>query len=163
VEKAFQASKGLCGRDQHQVRRWRSWYRWVTLAMLAYAFLVVAAGTEHARHPPPLGLIPLTRNEIQHLFAGWPASLPAIVGTGCAARGGDAGTRPAPGPATTAGKPTAHEDHELRLEYYPGDHRPARRRPRRQSTGRRSVTVTGYLLGFLAAPVFIAAAVARRR
>jgi SRSO17 transposase len=43
VEEAFQASKGLCGLDQHQARRWRSWYRWVTLAMLAYAFLVVAA------------------------------------------------------------------------------------------------------------------------
>jgi hypothetical protein len=41
----------------------------VTLAVLAYAFLVVAAVTEHARHPPPLGLIPLTCNEIQHLFA----------------------------------------------------------------------------------------------
>jgi SRSO17 transposase len=69
VEEAFQAGKGLCGLDQHQVRRWRSWYRWVTLAMLAYAFLVVAAVTEHTRHPPPLGLIPLTCNEVQHLFA----------------------------------------------------------------------------------------------
>jgi SRSO17 transposase len=69
VEEAFQAGKGLCGLDQHQVRRWCSWYRWVTLAMLAYAFLVVAAVTDHARHPPPLGLIPLTCNEIQHLFA----------------------------------------------------------------------------------------------
>jgi hypothetical protein len=69
VEEAFQAGKGLCGLDEHQVRRWRSWYRWVTLAMLAYAFLVVAAVTEHARHPPPLGLLPLTCNEIQHLFA----------------------------------------------------------------------------------------------
>jgi SRSO17 transposase len=69
VEEAFQASKGLCGLDQHQVRRWRSWYRWVTLAMLAYAFLVVAAVTEHASYPPPLGLIPLTCNEVQHLFA----------------------------------------------------------------------------------------------
>ena len=65
----LQASKGLCGLDQHQVRRWRSWYRRVTLAMLAYGFLVVAAVTDHARHPPPLGLIPLTCNEIQHLFA----------------------------------------------------------------------------------------------
>jgi hypothetical protein len=37
--------------------------------MLACAFLVVAAVTEHARHPPPLGLISLTCNEIQHLFA----------------------------------------------------------------------------------------------
>jgi SRSO17 transposase len=69
VEEAFQASKELCGLDQHQVRRWRSWYRWVTLAMVAYAFLVVTAVTERARHPPPLGLIPLTSNEIQHLFA----------------------------------------------------------------------------------------------
>ena len=55
VEEAFQAGKGLCGLDQHQVRRWCSWYRWVTLAMLAYAFLVVAAVPEHARQPPPLG------------------------------------------------------------------------------------------------------------
>jgi SRSO17 transposase len=69
VEEAFQASKGLCGLDQHQLRRWRCWYRWVTLAMLAYAFLVVAAVTEHARHPAPPGVIELTCNEIQHLFA----------------------------------------------------------------------------------------------
>jgi SRSO17 transposase len=69
VEEVFQAGKGLCGLDQHQVRRWRSWYRWVTLAMLAYAFLVVAAVTEHAQHPAPPGAIQLTCNEIQHLFA----------------------------------------------------------------------------------------------
>jgi hypothetical protein len=69
VEEAFQAGKGLCGLDQHQVRRWRGWYRWVTLAMLAYAFLVVAAVSEHARHRAPLGLIALTCNELQHLFA----------------------------------------------------------------------------------------------
>jgi SRSO17 transposase len=69
VEEAFQTGKGLVGLDQHQVRRWCSWYRWTTLAMLAHAFLVVAAVTQHARHPPPLGLIPLTCNEVQHLFA----------------------------------------------------------------------------------------------
>jgi SRSO17 transposase len=80
VEEAFQAGKGLCGLDQHQVRRWRSWYRWVTLAMLAHAFLVVAAVTEHTRHPPPLGLIPLTCNEIQHLFAALVAAPVADTG-----------------------------------------------------------------------------------
>jgi SRSO17 transposase len=69
VEERFQTGKGLVGLDQHQVRRWRSWYRWATLAMLAHAFLVVAAMTERARHPPPSGLIPMTCNEIQHLFA----------------------------------------------------------------------------------------------
>jgi hypothetical protein len=112
----LQAGKGLCGLDEHQVRRWRSWYRWVTLAMLAHAFLVVAAVIQRARHPPPLGLIPLTCNEVQHLFAAWPASPPAIGPTGCAGRGGDADSRPAPVPATTAGKPpSSHEDHELRV------------------------------------------------
>jgi hypothetical protein len=69
VEEAFQAGKGLAGLDQHQVRRWRSWYRWATLAMLAHAFLVVAALVERTRHPTPSGLIPMTCNEVQRLFA----------------------------------------------------------------------------------------------
>ena len=61
---AIQTGKGLAGLDQHQVRRWRSWYRWVTLAMLAHAFLVVAALLQRIRHPPPPELIPLTCNEV---------------------------------------------------------------------------------------------------
>ena len=69
VEERFQTGKGLVGLDQHQVRRWRSWYRWVTLAMLAHAFLVVAALAERSCRPPPSGLIPLTCNEVQRLFA----------------------------------------------------------------------------------------------
>jgi SRSO17 transposase len=69
IEESFQTGKGLVGLDQHQVRRWRSWYRWATLAMVAHAFLVVAALAERTRQPPPSGLIPLTCNELQHLFA----------------------------------------------------------------------------------------------
>jgi SRSO17 transposase len=69
VEERFQTGKGLCGLDQHQVRRWRSWYRWTTLAMLAHAFLVVAALAERIQRPPPSGLVGLTCNEIQRLFA----------------------------------------------------------------------------------------------
>jgi SRSO17 transposase len=53
IEERIKTSKGLCGLDQHQVRRWRSWYRWMTLAMLAHAFLVVAALTSNTHHPPP--------------------------------------------------------------------------------------------------------------
>ena len=68
TEENFQAGKGLADLDEHQVRTWRSWYRWVTLSMLALAFLTIAALTEHAQ-PPPAGLIPLTRNEIAHLTA----------------------------------------------------------------------------------------------
>jgi hypothetical protein len=69
VEERLQTGKGLCGLDQHQVRRWRCWYRWVTLAMLAHALLVVAAVTERSYRPPPSGLVPLTCNQVQHLFA----------------------------------------------------------------------------------------------
>ena len=69
TEENFQASKGLAGLDEHQVRTWTAWHRWVTLAMLALAFLTVAAATEHARRPPPPGMVPLTRSEIAHLAA----------------------------------------------------------------------------------------------
>jgi peptidoglycan/LPS O-acetylase OafA/YrhL len=69
IEERFQTAKGLVGLDQHQLRRWRSWYRWATLAMLAHAFLVVAALTDQARDPAPSGLITLTCNEVQRLFA----------------------------------------------------------------------------------------------
>ena len=118
VEERFQTGKGLVGLDQHQVRRWRSWYRWATLAMLAHAFLVVAALTERTRHPPPSGLISLTCNEIQHLFAALVIRPSPIPPTGCAGRSGDADIKPAPAPATTDDKPPGnHEDHDLRLEY----------------------------------------------
>ena len=52
IEENFQAGKGLAGLDEHQVRRWTSWYRWVTLAMLAAAFLTIAAAPEHAPARP---------------------------------------------------------------------------------------------------------------
>ena len=68
IEENFQAAKGLTGMDEHQVRRWTSWYRWVTLTMLAAAVLTIATVAEHA-HPTPEGQIPLTRNEIAHLLA----------------------------------------------------------------------------------------------
>ncbi|KUM67155.1 transposase [Streptomyces griseorubiginosus] len=68
VEEAFQTGKGLAGLDEHQVRRYPSWSRWVTLAMLAHAFLAVVRADEHAHRPGPDGLIPLTCNEIQRLF-----------------------------------------------------------------------------------------------
>jgi SRSO17 transposase len=69
IEECFQTGKGLVGLDQHQVRRWRSWYRWATLAMVAHAFLVVAALAERTRQLAPPGLVGLTCNEMQHLFA----------------------------------------------------------------------------------------------
>jgi DDE superfamily endonuclease len=72
--------QGVVGLEQHQVRRWRSWYRWVTLAMVADAFLVVAAVTQRRGHPPPAGLVGVTCNEIQHLFAAMVAMPTGDVG-----------------------------------------------------------------------------------
>ena len=69
TEENFQAGKGLTGLDDHQVRRWTSWYRWVTLAMPGAAVLTIAAAIESARGPAAAGQIPLTRNEIAHLLA----------------------------------------------------------------------------------------------
>jgi SRSO17 transposase len=67
VEEGFQTGKGLCGLDEHQVRRWVSWHRWTILSMLAHAFLAVLAATERSTRPDH-GLIPMTCNEIQHLL-----------------------------------------------------------------------------------------------
>jgi SRSO17 transposase len=41
VECCFQQAKGEAGLDHYQVRRYDAWYRHITLAMLAHAFLVV--------------------------------------------------------------------------------------------------------------------------
>ena len=68
IEESFQSAKGLVGLDQHQVRRWTSWHRWTTLAMLAHAFLAVATATERDHAPTPDGLIELTVNEFRRLF-----------------------------------------------------------------------------------------------
>jgi hypothetical protein len=118
VEERFQTGKGLVGLDQHQVRRWRSWYRWATLAMLAHAFLVVAALTEHTQHPPPTGLISLTCNEIQHLYAALvikPAADAAHrLRWSVWRRRHQARARTYHYRRQTAGN---HKDHELRLEY----------------------------------------------
>ena len=69
VEENFQAGKGLIGLDEHQVRRWASWHRWVTLAMLAAAVLSIAAALEYTREPGPADQILLTCNEIAHLLS----------------------------------------------------------------------------------------------
>jgi hypothetical protein len=67
IEESFQTGKGLCGLDQHQVRRWVSWHRWTILSMLAHAFLAVLAATERSTRSDH-GLTPMTCNEIQHLL-----------------------------------------------------------------------------------------------
>jgi SRSO17 transposase len=68
IEESFQAAKTITGLDQHQVRRWTSWHRWTTLAMLAHAFLAVTTATHRDQQPAPAGLIDMTVNELRRLF-----------------------------------------------------------------------------------------------
>ncbi|MGW0779142.1 IS701 family transposase [Streptomyces sp. NPDC002835] len=59
IEECFQAAKNECGLDQYEVRRYVGWYRHITLAMLAHAFLAAMAhqprekGAERVRQPRP--------------------------------------------------------------------------------------------------------------
>jgi SRSO17 transposase len=41
IEESFQTAKGEVGLNHYQVRRWPGWYRHITLALLAHAFLAV--------------------------------------------------------------------------------------------------------------------------
>ena len=41
IEECFEEAKGQVGLDQYEVRRWDGWYRHITLAMLAHAYLTV--------------------------------------------------------------------------------------------------------------------------
>lgn len=41
IESCFQSASCEVGLDQYEVRSWPSWYRYITLSMLAYAFLTV--------------------------------------------------------------------------------------------------------------------------
>ena len=41
IEECFEEAKGEVGLDQYEVRRWDGWYRHITQAMLAQAYLAV--------------------------------------------------------------------------------------------------------------------------
>lgn len=51
VEECFQAAKNETALDHYQVRKHAAWYRHVTLAMCAHAWLAITAA---ARRPPPV-------------------------------------------------------------------------------------------------------------
>ena len=46
IEVGFEATKGECGLDQYEVRRWQGWYRHITLSLLAHAVLAVLRARE---------------------------------------------------------------------------------------------------------------------
>jgi SRSO17 transposase len=51
IEQSFELAKGEVGLDHYEVRRWDGWYRHMTVAMFALAYLAVVRAHLHA--PPP--------------------------------------------------------------------------------------------------------------
>ena len=51
VEEAIELAKGQVGLDEYEVRHWRGWYRHITLAMFALAFLTVVKVAGQKRGP----------------------------------------------------------------------------------------------------------------
>jgi SRSO17 transposase len=55
IEESIQTAKGEVGLDQYEVRSWRGWYRYMTLAMWAQAFLTVVRAATGADVAPKKG------------------------------------------------------------------------------------------------------------
>jgi SRSO17 transposase len=55
IEESFESAKGEVGLDHYEVRRWPGWYRHITLALLAHAYLTVtrAAAVEKGEPKRP--------------------------------------------------------------------------------------------------------------
>jgi SRSO17 transposase len=96
IEECFQSAKNEVGLDHYQVRHYTAWYRHITLAILAHAWLAVNAAKSHTdatgtndpkttaigyqripggipitnrADPDRNTMIPFTLNEIRHLIA----------------------------------------------------------------------------------------------
>jgi SRSO17 transposase len=69
IEECFQTGKNEAALDHYQVRLYPAWYRYITLSMLAMAFLAVMraslAGAEPDNGPNGDQLIPVSANEIR--------------------------------------------------------------------------------------------------
>jgi len=48
IEECLEAAKGEVGLDEYEVRKWDGWYRHITLALLAHAYLTVTQATANA-------------------------------------------------------------------------------------------------------------------
>jgi SRSO17 transposase len=75
VEECFEVAKQEVGLDDYEVRSWQGWYRHITLAMLALAFLVAMRVKLNASPPqsgddaPSRPLVALSVCEIRHLIS----------------------------------------------------------------------------------------------
>ena len=110
IEEGFQQAKNEVDMDHYQVRRWPGWYRHVTLALLAHAFLVVTRTKATTSSDPQrgcsgltsqLGLLPLTVPEVRRLLVALVWTTPSSLASSWPGHDGGAATRPAPAAHTT--------------------------------------------------------------
>ena len=112
VEECFQTAKTEIGLDQYQVRRYDAWYRHITLAMLAHAYLAVtAANTPAGGTRTALSASPSARSDVSWHTRSLRRST-KIDSTG-GPTGADA-TSTVRKRATTRGN---EHSHQVRLEY----------------------------------------------
>lgn len=70
IEESIQTAKGAVGLDQYEVRSWTGWYRHITLAMWASAFLSVIRKESGAEVAPKKGLhTPTETSSMAHFKA----------------------------------------------------------------------------------------------
>jgi hypothetical protein len=68
IEDGFASAKGECGLDHYEVRTWEAWYRHITLALLAHAFLnVLRSHTVEPTASSGADLLPITVPELRRL------------------------------------------------------------------------------------------------
>jgi hypothetical protein len=71
IEEDDQLAKQSTGLDAGQVIRWKSWYRWTAICLLACIYLAVAIALQRqqdASSDPDAGLIPITVPELLRLL-----------------------------------------------------------------------------------------------
>ena len=68
IEQLIEESKGETGLDEYEVRHWHSWYRHITLSMMALAWLVSLRCKEAEKGAPDPELAELTVPEVRRLL-----------------------------------------------------------------------------------------------
>ena len=107
------AGKGQVGLDQHQVRRWTSWHRFITLAPAALAVLAICDADARTadRHARP-DMIELTVNGIRRLINILLIQPTRSIAYRLHWQTGDAGTRHEPDEPTTPAASTSNNSHD---------------------------------------------------
>ena len=82
IEQSFELAKGEVGLDQYEVRRWDGWYRHMTLAMFALAYLAVLCAHLQAQAEAPPTATPRSAHSRPrsktHMAKGGPISNPSM-------------------------------------------------------------------------------------